>query len=301
MGPTTRSPSRDATGQPFAVRRSCGSAIGEGPAGRSAGPSESAVRRNHPDGAGEYLTPRRHLPRRRSSSARVGLRRSGLSQDSAGRNATTNDDERRQRYGRLRRAFRRHLAGHEGGKTSPCAVRPHRSARRRLGLCSDLELSGRTRRSPRRPACASWVRADTGDVAAHEVDEYLAGLDEPKRSTLLRLRTAILEVVPDAEQGLSYGAPAFKVLGKTVAGFAGLRAPPEHAPQRVRPRRTRRGRHRLRDIQGSAQVPRRRTTPPTLGEEACSRWHPGGEHLDVDAVDGQAEGPAGGAPSRLEK
>jgi uncharacterized protein YdhG (YjbR/CyaY superfamily) len=57
-------------------------------------------------------------------------------------------------------------------------------------------------------------------VAAHEVDEYLAGLDEPKRSTLEELRTAILEVVPDAEQGLSYGAPAFKVLGKTVAGFA---------------------------------------------------------------------------------
>ena len=56
--------------------------------------------------------------------------------------------------------------------------------------------------------------------AENQVDEYLAGLDEPKRSTLLQLRTAILEVVPDVEQGLSYGVPAFKVLGKTVAGFA---------------------------------------------------------------------------------
>jgi uncharacterized protein YdhG (YjbR/CyaY superfamily) len=57
-------------------------------------------------------------------------------------------------------------------------------------------------------------------VTAHEVDAYLAGLDEPKRSTLEQLRTAILEVVPDAEQGLSYGMPAFKLGGKTVAGFA---------------------------------------------------------------------------------
>ena len=29
-----------------------------------------------------------------------------------------------------------------------------------------------------------------------------------------------MEEVPDADQGLSYGMPAFKVQGKTVAGFA---------------------------------------------------------------------------------
>jgi uncharacterized protein YdhG (YjbR/CyaY superfamily) len=57
-------------------------------------------------------------------------------------------------------------------------------------------------------------------MGKHEIDEYLASLDEPKRSTLERMRTAILEVVPQAEQGLSYGAPAFKVQGKAVAGFA---------------------------------------------------------------------------------
>ena len=57
-------------------------------------------------------------------------------------------------------------------------------------------------------------------MAADEIDSYLANLDEPKRATLEALRTTILEVVPDAEQGLAYGAPAFKVRGKTVAGFA---------------------------------------------------------------------------------
>jgi uncharacterized protein YdhG (YjbR/CyaY superfamily) len=60
-------------------------------------------------------------------------------------------------------------------------------------------------------------------VATREVDRYLAELDEPKRSTLEALRTSVLEVVPEAEQGISYGMPAFKVGGKTVAGFAAFK------------------------------------------------------------------------------
>jgi uncharacterized protein YdhG (YjbR/CyaY superfamily) len=57
-------------------------------------------------------------------------------------------------------------------------------------------------------------------VSAEEVDEYLRGLEEPKRSTLQTLRRTILEVLPEAEQVISYGVPAFRVRGKTVAGFA---------------------------------------------------------------------------------
>jgi uncharacterized protein YdhG (YjbR/CyaY superfamily) len=37
------------------------------------------------------------------------------------------------------------------------------------------------------------------------------------------LRRSVLEVVPDAEQCISYGMPAFKVLGKTIAGFAAFK------------------------------------------------------------------------------
>jgi uncharacterized protein YdhG (YjbR/CyaY superfamily) len=48
-------------------------------------------------------------------------------------------------------------------------------------------------------------------------------LEEPKRGTLEALRRSILEVVPEAEQGISYGMPAFKVEGKTVAGFAAFK------------------------------------------------------------------------------
>ena len=60
-------------------------------------------------------------------------------------------------------------------------------------------------------------------MATADVDRYLAATDEPKRSTLEALRTSILEVVPEAEQCISYGMPAFKVGGKTVAGFAAFK------------------------------------------------------------------------------
>lgn len=60
-------------------------------------------------------------------------------------------------------------------------------------------------------------------MAARDVDSYLADVPEPGRSTLEELRRAILAVVPDAEQCISYGMPAFKVRGKTVAGFAAFK------------------------------------------------------------------------------
>jgi uncharacterized protein YdhG (YjbR/CyaY superfamily) len=57
-------------------------------------------------------------------------------------------------------------------------------------------------------------------MAARDVDEYLERLPEPKRSTLEALRRTILEVVPDAEQVISYRVPAFRLDGRTIAGFA---------------------------------------------------------------------------------
>jgi uncharacterized protein YdhG (YjbR/CyaY superfamily) len=56
-----------------------------------------------------------------------------------------------------------------------------------------------------------------------EVDEYLCGVEEPGRSTLQALRRTILEIVPDAEQVISYRVPAFRVRGQTVAGFAAFK------------------------------------------------------------------------------
>jgi uncharacterized protein YdhG (YjbR/CyaY superfamily) len=53
-----------------------------------------------------------------------------------------------------------------------------------------------------------------------DVDEYLADAPEPHRRSLARLREMLVLIVPDAEEGLSYGVPAFKVDGSPVAGFA---------------------------------------------------------------------------------
>lgn len=57
-------------------------------------------------------------------------------------------------------------------------------------------------------------------MSSEEIDAYLAALDEPKRSTLQELRKTIMEIVPDAEQIISYGMPAFRLDDKVVAGFA---------------------------------------------------------------------------------
>jgi uncharacterized protein YdhG (YjbR/CyaY superfamily) len=60
-------------------------------------------------------------------------------------------------------------------------------------------------------------------VSEQEVDRYLASLEEPKRRTLETLRRTILEIVPDAEQCISYGVPAFRLHGKVIAGFAAFK------------------------------------------------------------------------------
>jgi uncharacterized protein YdhG (YjbR/CyaY superfamily) len=60
-------------------------------------------------------------------------------------------------------------------------------------------------------------------MSAREIDEYLANLDDPKRTTLQKLRQTILSIVPRAEQGMAYGCPAFRMDGKVVAGFAAFK------------------------------------------------------------------------------
>ena len=60
-------------------------------------------------------------------------------------------------------------------------------------------------------------------MTAADINGYLAGLDEQQRRTLDELRRSILDAVPDAEECMSYGMPAFKVGGKIVAGFAAFR------------------------------------------------------------------------------
>jgi uncharacterized protein YdhG (YjbR/CyaY superfamily) len=60
-------------------------------------------------------------------------------------------------------------------------------------------------------------------MSQKEIDDYLAKLDEPKRTTLEQLRQTIQSITPNAEQGISYGMPAFRLHGKVIAGFAAFK------------------------------------------------------------------------------
>jgi uncharacterized protein YdhG (YjbR/CyaY superfamily) len=57
-------------------------------------------------------------------------------------------------------------------------------------------------------------------VSASEIDDYLATVPAVHRETLSALRVQILDALPEAEEGISYSVPAFRVDGAVVAGFA---------------------------------------------------------------------------------
>jgi uncharacterized protein YdhG (YjbR/CyaY superfamily) len=51
------------------------------------------------------------------------------------------------------------------------------------------------------------------------VDEYLNGVDRPRREALEHLCRLVKSEVPDAEEGTSYGMPAFKYKKRPLVGF----------------------------------------------------------------------------------
>jgi len=62
--------------------------------------------------------------------------------------------------------------------------------------------------------------AAKGNVAPKDVDEYLAGVPEPARSTLNRVRATIRSAVPpEATEAIGWRMPVFKYKG-LLLGFA---------------------------------------------------------------------------------
>jgi uncharacterized protein YdhG (YjbR/CyaY superfamily) len=52
-----------------------------------------------------------------------------------------------------------------------------------------------------------------------DVDAYLESQPADVRAALEHVARLVLEVAPDAEQGTSYGAPAFRYGGRPLLGF----------------------------------------------------------------------------------
>ena len=66
--------------------------------------------------------------------------------------------------------------------------------------------------------------AGDGRPAPKDIDEYLAGVPEPARSTLQKMRAMIRSAAPkEATEAISYGMPAFKYKGALVA-FAAFKS-----------------------------------------------------------------------------
>lgn len=53
-----------------------------------------------------------------------------------------------------------------------------------------------------------------------EVEAFLADVPEPQQTTLRSVRDSLRRALPQAEETIYYGVPAFKVAGKGVAGYA---------------------------------------------------------------------------------
>ena len=51
------------------------------------------------------------------------------------------------------------------------------------------------------------------------MDDYLDGLPQAQKGALERVRAVVADVVPDAEEGTSYGIPAFIHEGRPLLGF----------------------------------------------------------------------------------
>ncbi len=57
-----------------------------------------------------------------------------------------------------------------------------------------------------------------------DIDAYLAGLPDDQRSALQALRENIAAAAPDAEEGFSYGAPAFRYRDRPLVCYWAAKA-----------------------------------------------------------------------------
>jgi uncharacterized protein YdhG (YjbR/CyaY superfamily) len=71
------------------------------------------------------------------------------------------------------------------------------------------------------------VNADdqtTGTPPAPEIDAYLANIPDDMRAALEWLRQTIRTAAPEAVEGMSYGAPAFRYHGRPLVAFGAAKA-----------------------------------------------------------------------------
>ena len=68
-------------------------------------------------------------------------------------------------------------------------------------------------------------------MPAETVEQYLAEIEEPKRSTLEAVRKSIHYAQPGLTEAIAWGVPVFKLNGKNVAGICAAKNHLIFAPQ----------------------------------------------------------------------
>lgn len=68
-------------------------------------------------------------------------------------------------------------------------------------------------------------------MSAEEVTAYIEAQPEPKRSTLLAMREAILEIEPSLEQVIAWKSSQFKFNGKYAVGLCAFKNHLTFSPQ----------------------------------------------------------------------
>ena len=56
-------------------------------------------------------------------------------------------------------------------------------------------------------------------MTGKQVTAHLSKIPQPQKATLEALRQTILEIIPDAEEVISYGFPGYRLGGKIICGF----------------------------------------------------------------------------------
>lgn len=68
-------------------------------------------------------------------------------------------------------------------------------------------------------AMAGAAARSSATSSPREIERYLAKVPADARATLEKVRASVRAAAPDAVEAISYGAPAFKLNGRPLAGY----------------------------------------------------------------------------------
>jgi hypothetical protein len=132
------------------------------------------------------------------------------------------------------------------------------------------------------------------------IDEYLAPLGDKERQSLDKLRRAIQEAAPEAEECISYGVPAFRLDGMLVGFGASAKHCSFFLMNRFHGGRPQNAAERLRHQQGNDPLSSGQTAAEGAGQQAGESPRQGKHGAAEAEIDPQSKSTASnrGAASR---